>query len=289
MGSSAGTSIPFFLAHVAPEAIGLENEYCRILVDQGWVGLGGWLAFLGWLFVRPPPSRPADPWRIGVVLMYSLTLASWVSAFIGTGILSSVPGTVLLLTQMGVLVGVRARGAVPEAVSILPGAPSEGEGFSSPLPPCGEEPGSGGAGRLGPGRQHRLRIPPNSILPRKGEGRWNNLCHKSCGRSPWRTLSLQALGPRRSTQMTGWVLVAGDFTPFGGMDRANLALAQYLADRGAVHLVTHRAWDVLAAHPNVVVHWVPRPFGGTCLASRCWGGRAGGGPGGSPGTGSGWW
>ena len=141
-GPSAGTSIPYFLADMAPEPIGMENEYGRILVDQGWVGLGGWLAFLVWLFVRPPPSRPADPWRIGVVLMYSLTLAFWVSAFIGTGMLSSVPGTVLLLTQMGVLVGVRARGAVPEAVSIRPGAPSEG-GFSSPFPFAAKSRGRG--------------------------------------------------------------------------------------------------------------------------------------------------
>jgi glycosyltransferase involved in cell wall biosynthesis len=61
--------------------------------------------------------------------------------------------------------------------------------------------------------------------------------------------------------MTGWLLVAGDFSPFGGMDRANLALARHLADRGPVHLVTHRAWDDLAAHPNVIVHRVPRPLG----------------------------
>jgi len=187
MGSSAGTSIPYFLADVAPIPIGLENEYCRILVDQGWVGLGGWLAFLVWLFVRPPPSRPADPWRIGVVLMYSLTLAFWVSAFMGTGTLSSVPGSVIVLTQMGVLVAVRYQRTVPEAVSILPGAPSEGEGLSSPLPLCGEGPGSGGAGTpsgpvgIGPG------YPPTPILPRKGEGRWNTLRRKSSGRSPWKS------------------------------------------------------------------------------------------------------
>ncbi len=117
MGSSSGTSIPYFLADVAPEPIGLENEYSRILVDQGWVGLGGWLAFLVWLFVRPPPARPAVPWRLGVVMMYSLALACWVTAFIGAGMLSSVPGTVILLTQMGVLVAVRYQGTVPEAVS----------------------------------------------------------------------------------------------------------------------------------------------------------------------------
>ncbi|MBV8265110.1 MAG: hypothetical protein JO252_02060 [Planctomycetaceae bacterium] len=124
MGSSVGTSIPYFLADVAPEQIGLENEFSRILVDQGWVGLGGWLAFVGWLCVRPPPARTPAPWRLGVVFMYSLTLASWVTAFIGAGMLSSVPGSVLLLTQMGVLVAVRAWGAVPGTDSPRPAAPA---------------------------------------------------------------------------------------------------------------------------------------------------------------------
>jgi len=168
MGSSWGTSIPYFLADVAPEPMGLENEYCRILVDQGWFGLGGWLAFLVWLFIRPPPARSAVPWRLGLVMMYSLALASWVSAFIGAGTLSSIPASVLLLTQMGVLVGVRARGAIPEPVSVRPGAPL---GFSSPLPPCGEEPGSGGAGTpwdpvsgIGSG------YPPTQSSPASGKG-----------------------------------------------------------------------------------------------------------------------
>lgn len=110
MGSSVGTSIPFFLAELAPEPIGLENEYSRILVDQGWVGLGGWLAFVGWLFLRPPPPRPPAPWRLGRVLMYSLCLGSWLTAFIGTGLLSSIPGTALLLTQMGILAADRRPG-----------------------------------------------------------------------------------------------------------------------------------------------------------------------------------
>ena len=85
MGSAVGTNVPYFLADVAQEQIGLENEYSRILVDQGWVGLGGWLAFLGWLYVRPPPARPAIPWRLGVMLMYSLTLATWMTAPSGRG------------------------------------------------------------------------------------------------------------------------------------------------------------------------------------------------------------
>ena len=117
LGSAAGTSIPFFLRHLAPEPIGAENEYCRILIDQGWFGLAGWLAFVGWLYARPPPARPPAPWRLGVLFMYCLSLALWMTAFIGTGLLASVPATFMLLTQMGVLVCVRNRGAVPEQVA----------------------------------------------------------------------------------------------------------------------------------------------------------------------------
>ena len=61
--------------------------------------------------------------------------------------------------------------------------------------------------------------------------------------------------------MTGWLLVAGDFVPHGGMDRANRELARYLAADAPVHLVAHRVDPELAAHPNVTVHIVPRPFG----------------------------
>jgi hypothetical protein len=119
MGSAVGTSIPYFLAHVAPEPIGLENEYCRILIDQGWVGLGGWLAFLTWLLIRPPLARMVC-WRAGIIFMYALCLGSWLTAFLGTGMLASIPGSVLLLTQMGVLLAVRTRGAVSGAIRPRP-------------------------------------------------------------------------------------------------------------------------------------------------------------------------
>ena len=111
MGSSYGTSIPFFLSGVAPRAIGLENEYSRILVDQGIVGLGLWLGFLLWLLHRPPPVSLGVPWGAGVVLMYALVVVYWLTAFTGAGALSSIPGSVLLLTQMGVLIRVRAVAA----------------------------------------------------------------------------------------------------------------------------------------------------------------------------------
>jgi glycosyltransferase involved in cell wall biosynthesis len=59
-----------------------------------------------------------------------------------------------------------------------------------------------------------------------------------------------------------WLLAAGDFTPYGGMDRANFALASYLARRdGDVHLVSHQVSPDLARLPGVHVHNVARPLG----------------------------
>jgi glycosyltransferase involved in cell wall biosynthesis len=63
------------------------------------------------------------------------------------------------------------------------------------------------------------------------------------------------------------MIVAGDLTPLGGMDAANHALARYLAARGDIHLVTHRAWPDLMALPSVTVHPVWRPFNRHLLGS----------------------
>jgi glycosyltransferase involved in cell wall biosynthesis len=67
-----------------------------------------------------------------------------------------------------------------------------------------------------------------------------------------------------------WLLVAGDFTPHGGMDAANHALARYLAvsdPHADVHVVTHRAARDLHELPRVTVHEVRRPFGRHALGS----------------------
>jgi glycosyltransferase involved in cell wall biosynthesis len=59
--------------------------------------------------------------------------------------------------------------------------------------------------------------------------------------------------------MTPFLLVSGDFVRTGGMDRANYALASYLARQGhPVHLVTHRVEDDLRALPSIRVHHVPK-------------------------------
>jgi glycosyltransferase involved in cell wall biosynthesis len=75
--------------------------------------------------------------------------------------------------------------------------------------------------------------------------------------------------------VTQWALVAGDFVLHGGMDRANYALAAFLARAGdRVELVTHRAAAELAALPGVVVYRVMRPVGSHFLGSW-WLARAG--------------
>ena len=68
--------------------------------------------------------------------------------------------------------------------------------------------------------------------------------------------------------MSPFVIVTGDFTPWGGMDRANYELARHLAGHGdTVHLVAHRVDPELAAHRNVVVHRVARPGGSHLLGA----------------------
>jgi glycosyltransferase involved in cell wall biosynthesis len=60
-----------------------------------------------------------------------------------------------------------------------------------------------------------------------------------------------------------WLIVAGDFSPAGGMDKANYELAWHLAERRGcpVNLVAHRVAEPLASHGRVRIIAVPRPLG----------------------------
>ena len=71
----------------------------------------------------------------------------------------------------------------------------------------------------------------------------------------------------RPRPVTPWLLVTGDFSPRGGMDRANLALAVHLAaDPDAeLHLVTHRVAGDRLAPGGARVHLARRPFGSHVL------------------------
>ncbi len=74
-----------------------------------------------------------------------------------------------------------------------------------------------------------------------------------------------------------YLLVSGDFVKTGGMDRANHALAIYLARQGnEVHIVAFRIDEELRRTPGVVFHRVPKPGGSYTLALPLldWMGRA---------------
>jgi len=65
-----------------------------------------------------------------------------------------------------------------------------------------------------------------------------------------------------------YLLVSGDFVETGGMDRANLALARFLAGRGDdVHLVTHRVCTSMQNKAHIIVHRVKKPLRSYFLAA----------------------
>ena len=67
---------------------------------------------------------------------------------------------------------------------------------------------------------------------------------------------------------TSYAIVTGDFVPTGGMDRANYALADYIARQGYdLQLVAHRVDTVLTKRSNVTVHQVPKPLNSYLLGA----------------------
>jgi glycosyltransferase involved in cell wall biosynthesis len=66
--------------------------------------------------------------------------------------------------------------------------------------------------------------------------------------------------------MSTYLIVSAAFLTTGGQDRANHALASYLARRGhRVHLVAHQVDDALLREGDVTWHRAPRPLNSTLL------------------------
>jgi hypothetical protein len=122
-----GTSIPFFLQHLISDPVMMENEYCRIMLEEGVVGLALWLAFFFWLLSRSAPKGQA-PWSLGWRLVWVICLSNIVLATLGTGLMTAIPQTSLCFLSMGFLLGPRT--AAPKtnpalAKSVRPIAPQE--------------------------------------------------------------------------------------------------------------------------------------------------------------------
>lgn len=97
----AGTSIPYFLAGEVRNPIALENEYALILGEQGIIGLLLWLSFIVWYLFQMPCAFKKGPWASGRRIAWCLTAFLLATAWIGTGLFTSIPGTAMLLLAMG--------------------------------------------------------------------------------------------------------------------------------------------------------------------------------------------
>jgi hypothetical protein len=96
-----GSSMPHFLHAEIRNPIGLENEYARIACEQGVVGLLVWVCFIVWFLCRAPIAFQKTAWQNGRRLAWCLSLCNLATGLIGIGLLTSIPGTVLFLLNIG--------------------------------------------------------------------------------------------------------------------------------------------------------------------------------------------
>jgi hypothetical protein len=103
-----GTSIPYFLQDRVKDTVVMENEYGRILLETGIPGLLIWLIFIFWAVAQ---SIPDGEWSLGLRLTRNLIALCFATAVIGTGLLTWIPGTPMLLAFIGWTTTARARKA----------------------------------------------------------------------------------------------------------------------------------------------------------------------------------
>ena len=121
LGSAAGTSIPFFLVPEALPQIGLENEYSRLALEQGLPGLLLWACFVLWAVIRRPKDVTGRWGLLQLRLMWLLTILTWSTAMTGTGMLTSIPFTLIFMLHMG-LVAAETRVPLRAGPAPLPAA-----------------------------------------------------------------------------------------------------------------------------------------------------------------------
>jgi hypothetical protein len=95
-----GTSVPYFMQNRIRSAAGMENEYARILLEQGVPGLVLWLGFLVWTFTRRN-IKASHQWFLGRRLAWVASAAIFATGLLGVGLFTSIPQTALLLLMTG--------------------------------------------------------------------------------------------------------------------------------------------------------------------------------------------
>jgi hypothetical protein len=110
-----GTSIPYFLQERIVNPIAMENEYARIMLEQGVLGLVVWISFILWVLTRRNDNRN-DSWYLGRRIAWVACATFFTIGLTGTGLLTSVPQTSLFLLIVG-WVGARQQRTEPVPVA----------------------------------------------------------------------------------------------------------------------------------------------------------------------------
>jgi len=94
-----GTSIPSFLEGQVVKPVQMESEYARILLEQGVIGLLIWICFVI-QFLRSTKFGLGE-WAEARRLTWVACATFFATAMIGTGLLTSIPQTALMILGLG--------------------------------------------------------------------------------------------------------------------------------------------------------------------------------------------
>jgi hypothetical protein len=97
---AGGTSIPYFLMDRLDDATFIENEYGRIMLEQGIPGLVLWVGFIVWFAARGLLRRPGQ-WQLGGRLAWVMVVSYFLSAAIGLGLMASIPQSYVFFLLIG--------------------------------------------------------------------------------------------------------------------------------------------------------------------------------------------
>ena len=121
-----GTSMPYFLQARVNSTAGLENEYGRIMLEEGIPGLVLWVGFIVWLALQGA-ARQRGPWSFGRRLAWVVVVAYFSTAAIGLGLMASIPQSYIFFL-LGGWIAIRprlgeARSRLSPVSTPTPGAP----------------------------------------------------------------------------------------------------------------------------------------------------------------------
>jgi hypothetical protein len=95
-----GTSIPYFWQGRVRHPVGMENEYCRLLIEQTPIGLLLWIGFIIWIATTSRAFVPAV-WKDGRKTAWFVIVGAFLNGLIGIGMFTAVPQSLMFFLMIG--------------------------------------------------------------------------------------------------------------------------------------------------------------------------------------------